>query len=310
MARRGALAVLAVVLGLAVLVADAAPTLHAVVLAGQPAPGGGVFDRFGVESLPMVAPVNARGHVAFFATLARGPAGEGYYLASPAGIAKVAAEGDAAPGGGSFSGFGRHPIPALNDAGAVAFVAAVSGGRTVEGLFVAAGGRTRAVALAGGPAPGIPSGTLAGLDAPALNNQGDVVFLASVRRGRESVEAIYLYGHRERRVRKIVAQGDPAPSGGAFAGFGVPALNDRGTVVFAAVLEGRAATGGLFVSERGTARLVVAAGDEAPGGGIFAKFSERVAVNDTGVLAFNAVLKHGPTEAGVFVVDQGAAHRV
>src|SRR5437879_7507722 len=100
------------------------PAIRRVVVTGQPAPGGGAFDRFSVESLPIVAPINNKGQVAFFATILRGRASEGYFLASGPRISKLAADGDPAPGGGVFSGFGRHPVPALNDGGELAFVAA------------------------------------------------------------------------------------------------------------------------------------------------------------------------------------------
>jgi hypothetical protein len=47
--------------------------LRAVVRSGQPAPRGGRFDRFDVTAQPIVAPVNARGQVAFYATVLRSP---------------------------------------------------------------------------------------------------------------------------------------------------------------------------------------------------------------------------------------------
>ena len=68
------------------------------VTAGQSAPGGGTFEHFSVESLPIVAPLNARGQVAFFASLLRGAGGEGLFLASGSGITKVTVEGDPVPG--------------------------------------------------------------------------------------------------------------------------------------------------------------------------------------------------------------------
>src|SRR5580700_3281237 len=46
--------------------------LRAVVRSGLAAPGGGRFDRFDVTSQPTVAPVNARGQVAFYATVLHG----------------------------------------------------------------------------------------------------------------------------------------------------------------------------------------------------------------------------------------------
>src|SRR5215472_17377530 len=118
--------------------------LRTVVSAGQAAPGGGTFEHFSVESQPVVAPPNARGDVAFFASLLRGAGTEGLFLAGARGIVKVAAVGDQAPGGGTLSGFGRHPIPSVNAEGHVVFAAAVSKGRTVEGIFVASRGTLQA----------------------------------------------------------------------------------------------------------------------------------------------------------------------
>src|SRR5215475_16223763 len=238
------------------------PAVRRVAITGQAVPGGGAFDRFSVESLPIVAPINNKGQVAFFATVLRGRASEGFFLSAGGRISKLAADGDPAPGGGVFSGFGRHPVPALNDAGELAFAAAVAGARALEGIFVASRRGTRAIALAGAAAPDIPSGTFAGVDAPAINERGEVAFLATVRRGRESLEAIYL--HAGGKSRKIVPQGDPAPAGGVFAGFGPPALNGKGSVVFGAVVEGRAVPGGLFIGKSGAIRMLVGAGEDTP----------------------------------------------
>jgi hypothetical protein len=289
-------------------------TVRPVVTAGQSAPGGGTFEHFSVEALPIVAPPNARGQVAFFASLLRGAGGEGLFLASGSGITKVTVEGDPAPGGGTISGLGRHPVPALNADGTVAFAASVAKGKTVEGIFTASRGRIQAVALAGAVAPGIASGTLAGFDAPALNDRGDVAFTASVRRGRETVEAIYFRAAGRYRaagtLTKLVAQGDPAPAGGVFAAFGPPALNNQGSVVFAAVIEGRAVPGGIFRAQAGQLKTLVGAGDDTPLGGIFMKFSERLAINDAGLVAFQAVLRNGPVAAAVFVVDNDVVRKV
>jgi hypothetical protein len=285
-----------------------APILVQVVAVGQAAPGGGTFEHFGVASQPIVAPINARGQVAFFAGVLRGRAAEAFFLARGSRIVRIAAEGDAAPGGGTLSGFARHPVPALNNSGVVAFAAAISGGRGVEGIFIARNGRVQIVAVAGMPAPGIASGTLAGVDAPALNNRGDVVFLATVRRGRETTEAIYLASGRT--LRKVVAQNDPAPAGGTFAGFGPPAVNDRGAIVFAAVVDGPAVPGGLFISEAHRTRMLVGAGDDTPIGGIFAKFSERLALNEAGAVAFTAALANAPSREAIFVIDGTALRKV
>jgi hypothetical protein len=276
-------------------------TIRRIAVTGQAAPNGGLFDRFSVESLPIVAPINGKGQVAFFASVVRGRSSEGFFLSTGTRISKLVADGDAVPGGGVFSGFGRHPLPTLNDAGELAFAATITGARAVEGVFVASPRGVRAVALAGGAAPDISSGTFANLDTPSINNRGEVAFLAIVRRGRESIEAIYLQSGG--KTRKVVAQGDPAPAGGTFAGFGPPSLNGSGLIGFAAVVEGRAVPGGVFVAKAGAIKMLVGAGEDTPDGGIFAKFSERVAVNEAGTIAFNAILKGAPLSGAIYVVD-------
>jgi hypothetical protein len=295
-------------LGLGVGGIRAQSTIRAVALAGDRAPGGGTFEHFGVEALPIVAPVNTKGQIAFFASLLRSTASEAFFLAGKGRTIRVVAEGDPVPGGGTFSGFGRHPIPALNERGDVAFAAAVVGGRTVEGIFIRDSRGLRPVVLTGGAAVGMTSGTIAAIDAPALNDRGDVAFLASVRRGREIVEAIYTFVGG--RATKIVAQGDPAPAGGTFAGFGPPAIDNRRRVAFAAVVEGRAVPGGVFVADGSSVRMLTGAGNETPIGGIFAKFSERVALNEAGTVAFTAMLKNAEAEQGVFVVDDRGVRKV
>ena len=280
----------------------AAPSgLRRIASTGQAAPGGGAFDRFSVESLPIVAPINSKGQVAFFASIVRGRATEGFYLSTGTRLSKLVADGDSTPGGGVFSGFGRHPVPSLNDAGELAFAATIAGARAVEGIFVASARGLRAVALAGSAAPEIASGTFANLDAPAINNRNEVAFLATVRRGRESVEAIYIQSSG--KLRKVVSQGDPAPAGGTFAGFGPPSLNGGGLIAFAAVVEGRAVPGGVFTAKSGAIKMLVGAGEDTPDGGIFAKFSERVALNDAGSVAFNAILKNAPISGGVYMIE-------
>jgi hypothetical protein len=288
--------------------AQPAHALRAVARTGDAAPGGGSFDRFGQETLPIVAPVNARGDVAFFASLSRGASDEGIFLQRAGRIVAVAREGDRVAGIGRLSGFGKHPTPALNDAGTVAFAAAVAGGRAVEGIFTWSAGRLRAVVTTGTPAPGMPSSVVASVDTPAINAGGEVVFLATLRRGRESIEAIL--ASRGGVLRKVVAQGDPAPAGGAFAAFGPPAVNAGGRVAFAAVVEGKAVPGGIFVASDDRIQMVVGAGEDTPIGGIFAKFSERIGLDDGGLVAFHGMLKFAPVDAAVFAVVDGRARAV
>jgi hypothetical protein len=281
--------------------------LRVVAKVGDPSPAGGSFDRFSVDPLPVVTPVNGRGEVAFFARLVRAAAGEGLFLASRGRLVKIAAEGDRVARAGTITGFGKHPVPALNDAGGTAFHASLAGGRSVEGIFVGGAGRVpSAVVLSGQAATDIASGTFAAMEAPALNDRGEVAFLATVQRGRDTIDAVYLAAGG--RLRKIVAQGDGTPVGGSFAAFGPPSVNNRGVVGFAAIVEGGQALGGLFLAEApGRFRKVVATGDAAPLGGYFAKFSDRLSLNEANQVAFHALVNDAPHQGGIFVTADGGS---
>src|SRR5207247_2446908 len=71
-----------------------------------------------------------------------------------------------------------------------------------------------------------------------------------------------------------------------------------------------AVAGGVFVAKGGRTRMLVGAGDESPIGGIFAKFSERVALNSAGAVAFTSLLKDAPVAQAVFVVEGGRPRKV
>src|SRR5947209_13724039 len=261
--------------------------LRAVVRSGLAAPGGGRFDRFGVTSQPIVAPVNARGQVAFYATVLHAPAREGIFLAERGQVTKVAAFGDNLPGGGTLAGFGAHPLPALNSAGHVAFGAQVAGGRATEGIFLAGADGLEAIALAGDDAPGVPLGVLVGFDAPALNDNDELAFVASVRRGRDTLDVLYFWNGQ--RLQRVVAEGDRLLRiGGTMDKIGGPVLNNAGVIAFPATLFKGPALGGIFVAGARELRLLVGTGDRAPSGAMILRFSERVAIDDEGGIAFGA----------------------
>ena len=274
----------------------------------MPAPGGGTFDRFHVEGQPAIAPVNDRGQVAFFATLAHARASEGMFLGDGSRIRVIALSGAPAPGGGKLASFSEHPVPALNRAGAVAFSASIARGTASQGVFLSSKQRLRVIALSGSASSGIPGGTFTEFHAPALNDSEEVAFLAGVRRGRDTLEAIYL--HRAGTLRKIAAAGDPAPGGGSFSAFGVPALNNKSEIAFAATIDGGSVSGGIFVASATETRMLVGAGSPEPSGGIFAQFSDRVSINSAGSVLFNAVLKLGPVNHALFVVEKGQIRTV
>ena len=273
--------------------------LRAVVRSGLAAPGGGRFDRFDVTSQPIVAPVNARGQVAFYATVLRAPAREGIFLAEAGHVTKVAAFGDSVPGGGTLAEFGAHPLPSLNIVGHVAFGAQIAGGRATEGVFLAGADRLRAIALAGDDAPGVPAGVLVGFDAPALNDNDELAFVASVRRGRDLLDVLYFWNGQ--RLQRLVAEGERLLRiGGTMDKIGEPALNNSGVIAFPAAIFKGPALGGIFVTGARDLRLLVGAGDRAPSGAMILRFSERVAIDDEDGVAFGTYLgKDGVTREAV-----------
>jgi hypothetical protein len=273
--------------------------LRAIVRSGLAAPGGGRFDRFDVTAQPIVAPVNARGQVAFYATVLHAPAREGIFLTEGGHVTKVAAFGDNLPGGGTLAGFGAHPLPALNSAGHVAFGAQVAGGRATEGVFLAGADGLQAIALAGDDAPGVPLGVLVGFDAPALNDNDELAFVADVRRGRDLLDVLYFWNGR--RLQRLVAEGERLLRiGGTMDKIGEPALNNSGVIAFPAAIFKGPALGGIFIAGARDLRLLVGTGDRAASGAMILRFSERVAIDDEDGIAFGAYLgKDGITREAV-----------
>jgi hypothetical protein len=189
----------------------------------------------------------------------------------------------------------------LNDAGKIAFGASVAGARATEGIFLAAEGRLKVIALSGTDAPGVRSGTFVEFDTPVLNNRDEIAFVGTVRRGRETLQVLYLYSGGV--LRKLVASGDPAPRGGTFDRFGLPAINNKGVVAFPAVLEQGAILGGIFAVGASELHLLVGAGEIGPGGQMLVRFSERAAIDDEDNVAFVAHLGSNAASEALLVAN-------
>ena len=161
---------------------------------GAPAPGlQGITNQFVNGQLTF----NNAGQVAFYANLG-GPGvvatnNRALWLADNNGLNLIARTGTQAPGvspGIVFSdfpgliSFAAGPIPVLNGAGEVAFVARLAGpGATATnnlGIWITAPNGPRLVARTGDLAPGIADGVrFQGMGAqPALTDKGDIAFQA------------------------------------------------------------------------------------------------------------------------------------
>lgn len=212
-------------------------------------------------------------------------------------------------------------VASVNDAGTVAFQAALRGGGT--GVFTGSGG---AVAEAAGPA------LLAGVTShPDLNGAGDTSFYGELPGGDQGVfllrdgrlqtiahtrgpfEAIGPLGPTMNEAGMVAFRADRTPAVSCiFAGdgdavatiadtegswsrfHGLPVINKGGTVVFRA--DRRDGVQGIYAGGAGSIRTVAETGD------VFETLARFPSVDDDGTVAFAATLKAGG--AGIFTVDE------
>ncbi len=208
----------------------------------------------------------------------------------------VALSGTAAPAGGNYASFSA---PVLNGLGQVAFEANLGNGSSSSGIFAGAAGSIQSVALQGAAAPA--GGNYNGINAPALNDSGQVAFSTGLTGG-SSTEGIFVGAPGS--VQAAVLQGTPAPSGGNYGTTAPPALNRSGQVAFFA--SGTSTTGGIFVGAPGAIQAAALFGTSTPAGGIYSAFDPGFELNRSGQVAFYAGLTGGPSTSGIFVGTPGS----
>ena len=182
---------------------------------------------------------------------------DGLVLVTPARVVKLAATGDAAPGrpGLFLHSFGLSNNVytgdfSFNDRGELAFVAYVCNGPLLEacvrsptpnGLFLFSESSRQTIAIVGDPAPGTAGGVFDSLQRTVINNNGTVLFAASVRMPDGTMTGgLFLFSAN--RIDKVYVNGDPTPVGPArvFVLGLEPQppmfLADEGTAIFASYL--------------------------------------------------------------------------
>ena len=250
------------------------------------------------------------------------------------GVESLAAHGQVAPNtnGGTLNPVAFINPTTVNASGRIAFNSQVDGSNRNQGVFVAdSNGTITAIAIGCGlPGGGGDTTSMCG-DAspigghfggfffgtfftPDINDAGDVLFFCDVNGG-DSRRALFLYRGATGEIVKVAAIGDSSPIGGTFGAVGPGSLNNNGQVVFLASAVGTI-NSDIFMWDNGVVTKVAAVGDPAPGGGTYTFLGTESAgfpdgtnvpvgplpdINDSGQLAFRAIVSGGITQLGIVV---------
>ena len=284
--------------------------------------------------------VNASGSVAFNSQVNGSDRNQGVFVADSDGTITAIAIGcgglggsgdttsmcgDASPMGGHFGGFffGTFFTPDINDAGDVLFFCDVNGGSSRRALFLyrGASGEIVKVAAIGDPSP--VGGTFGAVGPGSLNNNGQVVFLASAVGTTNS--NIFMWDNGV--VTKVAAIGDPAPGGGTYsllgtesAGFTdgtnipvgpVPDINDSNQIAFRAIVTGGITGRGIVVRTAQVDEWYAKVPDPTPIGGTYFDM-QAPSINNAGQIAFFADYHPTPetTNSGWFAGAPGNWRKV
>jgi hypothetical protein len=233
---------------------------------GSPTPLGGTYAGFDPPT------AGARGRVVFRADIQDGRSSEALLVASGRGTARVVSAGQGAPGGGTFLDILGTAVDTLVRAAvgprAIAFGSTLGPSGSTTGIFMQSGGRLQALARSGDAARG--GGRFRGFGTPALGAGSSIAFVAELSEG-DADSALFL--RTGARVRPVASAGDTTHTraGGRFATFDPPAAGPLG-VVLRATLDTRGGEG-LFLIVGRRRGVLIASGDEAPGGGTFTGFA-------------------------------------
>jgi hypothetical protein len=273
--------------------------LTQMVRGGQLGPGGnGRFVDFSYLSL------NSTGEIAFLASLTGTAAGvydrAGIFRSDGSTVTQIARLDDVAPGGTTrFLGLG---VAALNDEGQVAFEANLFGPE--YGIFRGDGVSLIPIARSGQTTPdGSRQFVKFSSFNVGINNHGDVVFVgrfhATSGDGNEGI-----YRGDGTTLVEIARTGQLTPdSSGRFFAFSSSSadsfrgnlLNDAGQVAFRARLNSTVSGGdeteGIFIGDGEALDQIARGGQPAPdGNGVFSQLLFPV-LNNSGQLAFSALLR-------------------
>ncbi len=254
---------------------------------GDPSPIGGSFGAVGPGSL------NNNGQVVFLAS-AVGTINSDIFMWDNGVITKVAAIGDPAPGGGTFSLLGTEsagfkdgtnipvgPVPDINDSDQISFRPIVSGGITERGIVVRTGQVDEWYVKVPDPTP--IGGTYFDMQAASINNAGQIAFFADYRPTPETFNSGWFAG-APGNWRKVVVFFDPIDGGEclglAFSRNPMQTIDAAGNVVFWANLDSNGTSDRLVLGlTDGNLLIAARRGDPTPIGGTFGSMDAWPAVN-------------------------------
>ena len=256
---------------------------------GDPSPIGGTFGAVGPGS------INNEGKAVFLASPVGDTINSNLFMWGNGVVTKVAALGDPAPEGGTFSGLGTEslggfpdgtsipigPVPDINDSDQIVFRAIVSGGITGRGIVV----RTNQVDewYVKVPDPTPIGGTYFDMQAASINNSGQIAFFADYRPTSNTFNSGWFAG-APGNWRKVVVFFDPIDGGEclglAFSRNPMQTIDAAGNVVFWANLDSNG-TSDRVVLGLTDGNLLIAArrGDPTPIGGTFGTMDAWPAIN-------------------------------
>ncbi len=224
-------------------------------------------------------------------------------------LTQIAMDRASTPIGGAFA---TITYPKINDLGQIVFNSLINNAATTGGIFLATpDGKIDKVVLDGDATPlgGTFAPTLSRNPIFSINNRGDIIFFGVINGG-SSAQAIFLASNGE--IVKVAAEGDSAPGGGAllFNGESIPELNNNGEVLFAAATQAAPNVANIYFYANGQLQRVVAAGDSAPGGGVFDTLQTKGKfLNDNRLFAFQAKVA-GVTGVYLKSIDDGSIIKV
>jgi probable HAF family extracellular repeat protein len=240
---------------------------------------GPLRDFGDIFAVPGGVSINNVGTVAFFANLDAG--GSGIFTTSGGPFATIVDTN------GPVFRFANGG-PSINDSGTVAFFAELDSG----GGAILTGNGGPLNTIADNVGPGMFS-SIFPVD-PAINNNGEVAFVANFNAGPTTERGIFT-GNGGQTTSIVDGSGPFSSIGFAFP----PAINDRGNVAYHTQFDTGRGEIGIFINAGTT--IVSSSGP-------FSSFGHKPAINSRGTVAFNASLDAGGS--GIFIGSDPVADKV